>query len=151
MAQDELLTPKEKATLQLLMQGFAEAAKANSMTPDAIKSIIAEAKKPYVDEEALARDKRERVQFSRDYHEGKKVTDERRRNCPHRHPNGQNALGVQHNMPDGLGRGLCPICADVLHPQRYEYMAPNRDGSENKIILPEHPKYYMVREKEAMS
>ncbi len=153
MAQEqEGLTSKDLALVKAFAQSFAETSSKDKITPDVIKAIIEAANKPYVDPDAVARDRREREKSRRDFQEAQRVTALQQKNCPHKHKDGQNALNLQHNFPDGQARGICPLCFIYIQPAHWEFMAPDPvTGAERPHTVPEHPLYFMVREKEVMS
>jgi hypothetical protein len=62
-----------------------------------------------------------------------------RRNCSHRYANKDWSIGLQHNFPDGLPRGICLKCSTVMHPVRFECVRSNQ-----MALLPMHSLYHVV-------
>lgn len=62
------------------------------------------------------------------------------RNCPHLDNHRQWAFNLVHNFPDGLPRGLCPLCMLLIQPTHCESGGPNQI-----IAVAEHPLYPVVR------
>ena len=148
MPEQELLTPKEKALVAALIEGSNK----NAITPEIMVEIVKQAGKPYEDPAMLARENRERIKSRRDFHEGVRVTAAQQKACPHKHKDGQNALNLQHNFPDGKPRGICPLCFLFIQPQHWEFLAPDpKTGAERPVTILEHPLYHMVMEKEVMT
>jgi hypothetical protein len=65
--------------------------------------------------------------------------------CPHldalQNPN----IGLQHNFPDRLVRGICLRCHDVMHPRHWEIAAPTPSAPTGRLVLmQDHPFYPVV-------
>lgn len=58
--------------------------------------------------------------------------------CTHRHA-GDWAIGLQHNFPDYLPRGICLLCGLVIHPMHWGQPTPHRTD-----LIPAHPLYPVV-------
>lgn len=144
-------TDTMKALAQM-MQEFTKSIQALKPSPEEFAAVLREANKPYVDPASVEREKRERARTSREYHEAKKRMEAMQAKCPHKDKNDKNALNIQHNFPDAMPRGICPLCTKIIHPAHWEIAAPTVDHPEGKaFIVPEDPQYHLVLEKEAMA
>lgn len=116
----------------------------NAFTPEMLKTLITEMKKPYVDEAAMEREKREAAKTKRDMEQLRVVTARAQQLCRHKYKNGSWAIATVHNFPDRQTRGQCNHCRIWIEPQHWEV------GFDQKpILVPEHPLYQIVREIEA--
>lgn len=64
--------------------------------------------------------------------------------CSHLTYAGYWALGITHNYPDMLPRGICMQCTLVIAPSHWEC-----GGPKQTVIVKEHPLYPVVRWMEA--
>jgi len=152
MPEQQGLTAKDMELVKAFATAFAESTTKDKITPEIIAAIVKESNKPYVDPDFQAREKREREKSRRDFHEAQRVTALQQKNCAHQHKDGQNALNLSHNFPDGQPRGICPLCFLFIQPTHWEYLAPDPvTGAERPQLVPEHPLYHLVRAKEVMS
>jgi hypothetical protein len=107
-----------------------------ALTPDKLR----EALKPYVDPAALAREMRERENNRKQFLENRKITLEIQERCPHKDKNERWAINLQHNFPDHMARGICPLCFILIEPAHWEIKATGE-----AYIVPEHKLYHIVK------
>lgn len=129
----EQLTPADIAKL-------VEAMKESAFTPEKIILLARELNRPYVDEKAVEREKRERAQFR----ESMRVAVERQREikerCHHKDAKNSYSVSLVHNFPDHMPRGICMKCHLLIEPEHFDYGA---DGKAFRI--PAHPLYSLVQ------
>jgi hypothetical protein len=115
-----------------------------AFTPEMLKTLITEMKKPYVDEAMLAREKREAEKTKRDMDQQRILVAKAQSLCRHKYKNGGWAIATVHNFPDRQTRGQCNHCRIWIEPAHWEV------GFDQKpVLVPEHPLYQIVREIEA--
>jgi hypothetical protein len=125
------------ASLAPILQNIA-------LTPDKLR----EALKPYVDPAALAREMREREMNRKQFLENLRITKQIQENCPHKDKNERWAINLQHNMPNRMAIGICPLCFVCIEPAHWMIPGPGYDGGNGigePYIVPEHPLYHVVR------
>lgn len=115
-----------------------------AFTPAMLKTMIEEMKKPFVDEKAMEREKREAAKTKLDMEQQRVLIAEAQKRCRHKYKNGSWAISTVHNFPDRQTRGQCNHCRIWIEPQHWEV------GFDQKpVLVPEHPLYQIVREIEA--
>lgn len=107
-----------------------------ALTEDKLRAAL----KPYVDPAVVARELRERETNRKQFLENRKITLEIQQHCPHKDKNERWAINLQHNFPDHMTRGICPLCFIQIEPAHWEIKA---DGTA--FIVEEHPLYHVIR------
>lgn len=69
--------------------------------------------------------------------------EKRKYDCSHLDGNGDWAIGLQHNFPDRLPRGICLRCNMVIHPGHWEVTNPQVAAA--MVQMDAHPLYPVVR------
>ena len=135
-----------RETVKSLMVELGPVFRGMQISPEKLAEAFKEANKPYEDPAKIASELRQRQKTRKDFLEARAMTEARQKACPHKDKNDKNALNLQHNFPDNMPRGLCPMCLVVIEPAHWDVRA---DGTT--FIVPENPLYNMVRQKEAVS
>lgn len=139
-------------TVKEVLQGLMPAFQAMALTPDKIR----EANKPYEDPIAIARELRERENNRKQFHEDLARTKARQDACSHKDDNEKWAICLQHNFPDHMPRGICPLCQAYIEPAHWVDAANEEQAqiqatklgtkvSGHCYIVPEHQLYHIVR------
>lgn len=143
--------PKAKAApapdpVMMEMIELVKAMREQAFTRDMIRTMMQELKKPYVDEKAMEREKREAAKTKKDMEQQRILIAKAQSLCSHRYRGGTDAIATVHNFPDRQTRGQCNLCRIWIEPAHYEV------GFDQKPVpIPEHPLYQRVREIEAQA
>jgi hypothetical protein len=119
-----------------------------ALTPEKLQAL----KAPYINESALAREKRESKQTREQELENIKTRQQMQANCLHMDKQGKSAICLIHNYPDRQARGICPLCNDIIHPREWVIGAPDPNTGVTKPFLrPAHKDYKTVLSLESMN
>ena len=133
-----------KSTVESIFTQLAPTLKSMQVTPEVMAAAVREATKPYEDPARIARELRERKQSHEQWIVDQKNLLYQQSSCPHTHRgDGKNAIQLQHNYPDNMVRGICPLCGIYIEPAHWEYNAQGKPE-----IVKEHLLYYRVRQLE---
>lgn len=114
-----------------------------AFTPEKLKMLVEELKKPYVDPAAEAREQRERAKTREDYRKMLLAKQERQKRCRHKDDNEAWAFSLIHNYPDRKVRGICMHCDVMVGPATWDYTF-----DQQPFQHPEHPLYSIVEDLE---
>lgn len=92
-----------------------------ALTPQVLKEILAEVKRPYIDEEAIARKERDRLRLRR---EQKRAVDYKKKiaeACGHIREDNTSAIAWMQNS-DLVTRGVCQRCNSLFQPGNKDYI-----------------------------
>lgn len=127
-----------------LVRGMNESMLAN------VAEVVREMKKPYVNEEAMAREKREAAKTKRDMEQSRAIEAMAQSRCSHKYKkSGTWAITAVHNFPDRQTRGRCNLCRLNIEPDHWEIAYNKDDPAGTPFKVPAHPLYHVVREIEA--
>lgn len=117
-----------------------------------VAEVVAEMKKPYVDHEKIAREKREASKTKRDMEQQRILEEQAQKLCSHKFKKtGVWAISLVHNFPDRQTRGRCNLCRANIHPEYWEIAYDANDPAGKPFRIAAHPEYHVVKELEAES
>jgi len=103
-------------------------------TAQLIKSIVQELRAPTEEELAVkARKDRDRRAILKQQNDMRRAQIKRQDDCPHVRKDGSSHVVAVHNFPDGVVRGICQQCQDIIMPGDPEYHQVILAAQENAV------------------
>ena len=149
-----------KEAVSAVFAGLQPTLKSMALTPETLGAALREANRPQLSPEDIAkklREERESLKSKEDEAELRRMTAERRANCPHLDKNGRSSINLVHNFPDHQPRGICVICSDWIHPKEWVVAATKEEASKHEThkgqayVSEAHKDYRIVMSLESMS
>lgn len=109
-----------------------------------MKTFATELKKPYVDEDAMERLRRERQMMIESYKEGQSNLKANMELCPHTDDKDNWAINTMHNFYDQKPRGICMKCGLFIEPAHWEIMYDKGNVKGKPVWVQAHPQYNLV-------